>query len=845
MSDKIDEVGGPRISQDENPKSEQQAFDPILEKKVIRKVDRNLVPILFLLFLCAFIDRINIGNARIQGLEADLNMSGEDYNIALFTFFILYILLEVPCNILLKNMRPSLFLSAIMTGWGIVTICQGLTQSFAGLIACRVIIGGLEAGFFPACVYLLSMYYCRHELQWRFNLFFSASIIAGAFSGLLAYAIAHMDGIAGYGGWRWIFIIEGAATVVIAIWSYWMIPDWPETAKFLNDDERALLVDRLAADKKDTHMNTWDKRTAKRIFSDVKIYLGILMYMGIVTTSYSGSFFTPTILRQLGWTSIRAQIMSIPIFLFATACALVSAIASDKTKHRSGFILGGCLFTTVGYVILLNMMSVSVAIRYMALFFIVGGGYIAQPIVLVWVSNNMAGHYKLGVASAMQVGFGNIGGIIASNIFVTTQAPTYPLGFGLVHIHQQKSDTSPHFHPSPTLFRIPDTASMDPLSVSASVVGLLGAGAKITSCLWTFATNARDAPQLARHLVFEVADITAALGSLQAYVCGQAQAPGERGALILLEHVLTTLTGCVTTFSDLQSLMDQLNLSPDMRTIDKMKWARQESNIAAIVQRLQNHKSSLTLMLTVLQCNQDLASRIRGLEREGSIIAESRRDDVSTIRHTRSSKSVSFVDTQASAIKFTFDQDLQASRVYNRAIGRQSMTSLTSTALYTTALSLFSNLSLSQVSNISFYALPIYSNDLSNSDCYIFGEEGAVIRSDISQAHKSSPSQQKTQNRADNIPPPTDQAPAPSRLLGRFARRRKTPVVSAPENPYHVTHVGFDDSTGQFMGLPKEWQRLLEESAIVVEELPTHALGMADILQFYEQSTERSPSGSQ
>ncbi|KAF5975630.1 nicotinamide mononucleotide permease [Fusarium bulbicola] len=642
MSDKIAEVGGPRISQDENPKSEQQAFDPILEKKVIRKVDRNLVPILFLLFLCAFIDRINIGNARIQGLEADLNMSGEDYNIALFTFFILYILLEVPCNILLKNMRPSLFLSAVMTGWGIVTICQGLTQSFAGLIACRVIIGGLEAGFFPACVYLLSMYYCRHELQWRFNLFFSASIVAGAFSGLLAYAIAHMDGIAGYGGWRWIFIIEGAATVVIAIWSYWMIPDWPETAKFLNDDERGLLVDRLAADKKDTHMNTWDKRTAKRIFSDVKIYLGILMYMGIVTTSYSGSFFTPTILRQLGWTSIRAQIMSIPIFLFATACALVSAIASDKTKHRSGFILGGCLFTTVGYVILLNMMSVSVAIRYMALFFIVGGGYIAQPIVLVWVSNNMAGHYKLGVASAMQIGFGNIGGIIASNIFVTTQAPTYPLGFGLglglvwlcglsslvflfyirrenklrdegkrdhrynLPEDERSSAHSPeeirHFTPPQSFsFYFSYLASMDPLSVSASVVGLLGAGAKITSCLWTFATNARDAPQLARHLVFEVADITAALGSLQAYVCGKAQAPSERGALILLEHVLTTLTGCVTTFSDLQSLVDQLNLNPDMGTIDKMKWARQEPNIAAIVQRLQNHKSLLTLMLTVLQ----------------------------------------------------------------------------------------------------------------------------------------------------------------------------------------------------------------------------------------------------
>lgn len=142
---------------------------------------------------------------------------------------------------------------------------------------------------------------------------------------------------------------------------------------------------------------------------------------------------------------------------------------------------------------------------------------------------------------------------------------------------------------------------MDPLSVSASVVGLLGEGAKITSSLWAFITKARDAPQLARHLVFEIANITAALGSLQVYVCGQAQAPGEREALILLEHVLATLTGCVTTYSDLQSLMDEMDLSPGMGTFDKLKWARHEPKINVIVQRLQNHKSSLTLMLTVLQ----------------------------------------------------------------------------------------------------------------------------------------------------------------------------------------------------------------------------------------------------
>ena len=133
------------------------------------------------------------------------------------------------------------------------------------------------------------------------------------------------------------------------------------------------------------------------------------MYLGIVTTSYSGAFFTPTILKQLGWTSIRAQVMSIPIFVFATVCALTCAILSDRFRRRFVFIIGGCLLATIGYAILLCMHSVAVGVRYFALFCVVAGGYIAQPITLVWLSNNVSGHYKRAVSSAMMVGFGNIG----------------------------------------------------------------------------------------------------------------------------------------------------------------------------------------------------------------------------------------------------------------------------------------------------------------------------------------------------------------------------------------------------------------------------------------------------
>ncbi|KAK5091452.1 hypothetical protein LTR05_001635 [Lithohypha guttulata] len=410
---------------------EAAGIDPVAEKKLLRKIDLHLIPILWLLFLCAFIDRINIGNARIQGLERSLNMQGSDYNIALFTFFITYILFEVPSNILLKKIRPSIFLSSIIAIWGVITIGMGCTGSFAGLVICRLLIGFFEAGFFPGCIYLISMYYKRHELQWRVNLFFSASIIAGAFSGLLAYAIAHMDGVAGYAGWRWIFILEGLATVLIAAASYFVIPDWPHNAKFLTNEDRSMLSRRLALDVERATMNHWDKHTAKRCFADIKIWIGTFMYMGIVQTGYATSFFTPTILRQLGWTSIRAQVMSIPIFIVATVVALVTAYFTDRMKHRFSFIIAGCCIATIGYAILLSMLSVPVGARYFALYLITSGGYMAQPVTLVWLSNNVSGHYKRGVSSAMQVGLGNIGGIVASNIYLPKQAPTYHLGFGM------------------------------------------------------------------------------------------------------------------------------------------------------------------------------------------------------------------------------------------------------------------------------------------------------------------------------------------------------------------------------------------------------------------------------
>ena len=155
------------------------------------------------------------------------------------------------------------------------------------------------------------------------------------------------------------------------------------------------------------------------------------MYFGVVNTGYSTSFFTPTILNQLGFTAIRAQVMSIPVYFAAAVCALVVALLTDGLKHRYSLCMIGVLVGTVGYSLLLAQQVLAVSVRYFAVYLITCGGYITQPVVVAWLANNEAGHYKRAVSSAFQISVGNIGGIIASNIYLSWQAPTYVIGYAV------------------------------------------------------------------------------------------------------------------------------------------------------------------------------------------------------------------------------------------------------------------------------------------------------------------------------------------------------------------------------------------------------------------------------
>ncbi|KAF2197612.1 MFS general substrate transporter, partial [Delitschia confertaspora ATCC 74209] len=328
---------------------------PEEEKRILSKVDWRLVPILSLLYLIAFIDRSNIGNAKIAGLTKDLNMHGLQYNTAVTLFFVPYTILEVPSNIVLKMMRPSRWIAIIMFCWGLVMTLMGLITNYKGLLAARFFLGVTEAGFFPAATYLLTLWYKRYEVQRRMAVFYVSASLSGAFSGLLAYGIEKLDGRSGMSGWQWIFLLEGLIPLALSLVIWKLLPDSPETARFLKKEEREFIVNRIALETGSGHgrVTNQDKIQGfhiKAAFSDWKIYAGIVIFWGNTVGVYGFTATVPTVIAELGYSNAEAQLLTIPIYVFASIVTLIFAWWSDHAKQRSPFIMAGFSIAALAFI---------------------------------------------------------------------------------------------------------------------------------------------------------------------------------------------------------------------------------------------------------------------------------------------------------------------------------------------------------------------------------------------------------------------------------------------------------------------------------------------------------------
>ncbi|KAJ5762854.1 major facilitator superfamily domain-containing protein [Penicillium manginii] len=409
------------------------------EKALVKKIDLTLLPTIWVMYLLSYLDRTNIGNAKISGMEVDLNLTSNQYSIALVVFFVGYVVFEVPSNLALSRSRPSIYLPSIMILWGALTCVMAAVKSFAHLVALRTILGCIEAGFAPGVILLLSSWYKQTEQSKRFGVFISAAVLSGAFGGLIAAGIVEgLEGAHGIRGWRWLFIIEGVITIGFAISSIFILPDFPTTTQRLSERERQIAVARLAsqdstATTPDTeHLGNFD--ACKVACKDLRTWTFTIGYMVIVGSS-TLTYFYPTLVKGLfGSVSTKEiNLLTVPIYGVAFVATGITSYYGDKISTWRGLIIACWLgFSLICSILVCIIQDFSA--RYALLVLMAAGLWSTNGGTLAYASSAFASMHPQAraVALAMVNALGNLAQIYGSYLFPVSDSPEYIMGFSVI-----------------------------------------------------------------------------------------------------------------------------------------------------------------------------------------------------------------------------------------------------------------------------------------------------------------------------------------------------------------------------------------------------------------------------
>ena len=422
-------------------------LDPRDVAHLTHKFDRYILPWLFGLWLFAYIDRSNIGNARIVGLADQLKLTQDKFNITLAVFYIPYICIDVPSNWFVKAIGAGYYLPALVIAWGIISMCIGFVTSYNGLIAARFFLGLAEGGLLGGMIIYLAMFYPRRQLARRVTYFYTAAPLSGAFGGLLATGLSRIK-TTHYKGWPFIFFVEGAITIIFAAIAMIFLPHTPAHARFLSPEEQELAAQRMAHDASGATVTTdvkeerFDWHWVKLALLNWNTLLLSLNFFALITPIYSFSLFLPTIIKDLGYSDVHAQLLTVPPNVAGVITVPLFGYISDKVGKRGPIMLVGYSLALIGYIMLIS--SGRTLINYGGTFFVAAGIFPTSPLVMSWLANNLAPHYVRATGAGFQI-------MIANMVsFLMRRRVQYPALMTKIRPH-----SLPHSHTSP-LMR-PDT----------------------------------------------------------------------------------------------------------------------------------------------------------------------------------------------------------------------------------------------------------------------------------------------------------------------------------------------------------------------------------------------------
>ncbi|KAH6606147.1 hypothetical protein Trco_005300 [Trichoderma cornu-damae] len=396
------------------------------ERALCFKFDIRILPVLAIMYLFNALDKGNLGNAQTKGLSTDLKFQPNQYNLVVSIFFIPYVVFAPIFAMLAKRFGPSRALPVMMFTFGAMTLLTAATQNFSGIFAVRWFLGMAESAFFPTVIYYLTTFYRRGELARRLAVFYAASNIANAFSGLLAFGVFHIKHTKIF-VWRYLFIIEGGATFLFAIFAFFYLPRSASEAKFLTQEERSLAFHRIQVDSSSDVAEKFAFREALKIFTYPWAYGFLLIEICLGVPIQSVSLFLPQIIQRLQFSTVKTNLYTVAPNVTGAVVLLILAFCSDLTRLRFPFIVLGFAFTFTGFIIYAAIGDVTkqLHVAYFATFMMCWGTSAPSVLLSTWYNNNIAHEGRRITLTSVGVPLANLMGLVSSNIFRARDAPRY------------------------------------------------------------------------------------------------------------------------------------------------------------------------------------------------------------------------------------------------------------------------------------------------------------------------------------------------------------------------------------------------------------------------------------
>lgn len=398
-----------------------------MEKKILKKMDCYIIPLMGLLYFLSNLDKSNIGNAEVAGLSEDIGLVGTQYNSAVTVFFATYVFFDPIGANLLKIMGPNQMMSICLLVFGVISLCTAWIKNYGQLIAVRVLLGAFEGMIYPAINMYLSVCYRREQYAMRFAFVFSAACLSSSFGGLISYGCSTINGA--LKPWQYIYIVEGVISIAFVPCYYFGLSKNLEDSWFFNKDEREYVIERYNT------MNTFNPDEkfewfqVKLALKDIKTWISACALFGIDLTTFGLTVFLPIIITSMGFTNVRAQLMTVPVYFLTAMVFFVCAVASDRMRLRSPFIIGACITTSIGLAIVLG--SQIHAVRYFGVYILCMGIYVNAACNCLWLSGNNGNYFKRATALGINLFFGSSSGLVSGQIFLAKDKPQYTKGLSI------------------------------------------------------------------------------------------------------------------------------------------------------------------------------------------------------------------------------------------------------------------------------------------------------------------------------------------------------------------------------------------------------------------------------